>query len=1099
VRERVGADSPQGLLEAAYHGLGYDGTLFDTTSSFQTLGVSDWTEKGEWLSLAKKVGAEKLFFVDNNPVIVFAQSGPNEERLRFQEIWNMARPALLFLASPGDLAVYDLTQGPAQTSESWEQGLAKRRLDRARTIGEVAERLSRYRREQVESGKLFGDISFEEDQRADKALIADLRLVRRALMKHRRLKPKYAHSLIGRSIFIRYLEDRKMLVPEYFEKVARGNRTWQKLLDTRLPGIFADSRLSNRLYLRVLQSKSFTYALFRQLSQDFNGDVFPEDATEEKVVTQEHLNRLRRFLCGTGDPTQPQLFFFAYNFDIIPIELISSIYEEFYAAENVKSEDRGSHYTPPALVEFILSQVLTPEALERSPRILDPACGSGIFLVETFRRIVRYQTHLKSRPLTRNELLDLLRENIAGIDINEEAIRVAAFSLYLAFLNYQEPPDILAQIKAGRLLPNLTYDVGRTATCGNHFDILLATNAFDIASAISPADSHVLERFSQKCADIVVGNPPWGSPGQKKEEKESRMAMNVALRWCEKQTPACAVGDREWSQAFIHRVLSSLKDGGKAGLLVSSGVLFKSHLNSQFFRRQWLSSSTLERVVNFSHVRGVFFKGRTRKSGAQSPFVSVVFRKGISDQSSCSFEYWSAKKTAIVNQTQAVVLGRADMHRLDQNEVLLNDTLWKTYWWGGHRDRALIDALRTEACLKDLVIDGHSLCDDDFGRGFEEKGDKSARKLRKYKYLPTKFFKRYGSINQRDLRPPPKRIRRTGNIDLYDGIRLLVKRGITEKGEKGEEKGVVVARLATEAFCFRHSIYGLRLPPRSEQTGKVLLGILWSSLVRYYYWLTAGSWVWHNQIDQEDLESLPVRMPAAKEQRDYITRIVDRLRAASPGGGLFPGQLDDSAKKRLEGELDEAVFELYELNPAERDQVTEMCKYGLDLFYRDIDSDALKTLDAHRPERNIGVMDDVPSSQNAQAGLEPYLRAFLEAWNRELEPSGEFRWEVIRPKYHIPMLGLIFTTQEKGTPLPEVDGQEMDRWQEMLSCLDSSLTTPLGSRQVYIDGLVRAVSDSDILIIKRNERRLWTRTAAREDVEATLLQAIHLQEARKGG
>ncbi len=1094
MREGVGTDSAQGLLEAAYHGLGYDGTLLDATDSPQGLGANDWINKGEWLSLAKRVGAEKLFFVDDNPVIVFAHSPPNEQRLRFQEIWNMARPPLLFLASPGDLAVYDLTQGPAQTEDCWEQGLPKRRLDRARTIKEVAERLSRYRREQIESGKLFEDISFGEDQRADKALIADLRLVRTLLMKHKGLKAKYAHSLIGRSIFIRYLEDRTILVPEYFKRVARGNKGWQELLDTPLPGVFADSDLAHRLYLRVLQDKSFTYALFRQLAIDFNGDMFPEDATEEKAVTQRHLHMLRDFLCGNVDPNNPQLFFFAYKFDIIPIELISSIYEEFYAAEKMKSEDRASHYTPPALVEFVLSQVLTPESLRESPRILDPACGSGIFLVESFRRIVRYCMQMQSRRLSRDELLDVLQRQIAGIDINEEAVRVAAFSLYLAFLHYQHPPDILAQIRVGKHLPNLKYCIRETTKREQHFDILLAANTFDIGSAIPTRDSHVAERFSQGCANIVVGNPPWGSPGTKVEEQESRKAMDVALEWCEAQKPARSVGDREWSQAFIHRVLSLLKDGGKAGLLVSAGVLFKSHENSQLFRREWLSSATLERVVNFSHVRDVFFKGKIRESGAQSPFISAVFRKGTWDGSSSIFDYWSAKKTAIINQTQAVILGRADLHRLDQATVLQNDTLWKIYWWGGHRDRALIDALQMETPLKDLVIDGHQLSKGDLGRGFE-KGDDPAGELRNYKYLPTKCLTRYGSIDRRDLLSPPEGIRRTGNTALYDGMRLLVKRGITEKGQ---DKGMIIARLVTEPFCFSHSIYGLRLPRYSERTGKILLGILWSSLIRYYYWLTAGSWVWHNAIDQEDVEYLPVRMPKNEEQSERIVRIVDRLRGTCRDGDLFGGHSGEPRTGELERDLDEAIFDLYELDQIERDQVMDMCQCGLDLFYRKTDSDALKTLDKNRPDKRSGLLNDIPSHHDAQKGLEPYLRAFLEVWNNELEPAGEFRWEVVKPDYDTPVLAVLFATQEKTQPLRDVTASEMVRWQEVLSCLDNTLATSFGSRRVYIDGLVRAVSDTDIMIIKRNERRLWTRTAAQEDAEATLLQAIHLQEARRG-
>jgi hypothetical protein len=50
------------------------------------------------------------------------------------------------------------------------------------------------------------------------------------------------------------------------------------------------------------------------------------------------------------------------------------------------------------------------------------------------------------------------------------------------------------------------------------------------------------------------------------------------------------------------------------------------------------------------------------------------------------------------------------------------------------------------------------------------------------------------------------------------------------------------------------------------------------------------------------------------------------------------------------------------------------------------------------------------------------------------------------------------------------------------------------SRRIYIDNMVRVVTDTEIYIIKRDERRLWTRSMAREDAEATLVQAMHLQE-----
>ncbi len=98
---------------------------------------------------------------------------------------------------------------------------------------------------------------------------------------------------------------------------------------------------------------------------------------------------------------------------------------------------------PQPLVEFVTSQVLTADRLANNPTVCDPACGSGgIFLVEAYRRIVRWEMTRRERRLTTAELQELLLTRVAGIDINAEAVRLAAFSLYLAYLSYQSPPDI---------------------------------------------------------------------------------------------------------------------------------------------------------------------------------------------------------------------------------------------------------------------------------------------------------------------------------------------------------------------------------------------------------------------------------------------------------------------------------------------------------------------------------------------------------------------------------------------------------------------------------------------------------------------------------
>ncbi len=410
---------------------------------------SDWLEKGEWLIAAKRAGAEKVFFVNNNPLAVFAECGSAfQEKVRaFNRAWSMARPRLLFLASPGEITVYDLAQKPIDENNKAEWKKLEH-LDVLKDIANAASSLQQFHRDHLESGRVFEDQHFGDlKYRADKALIRDLKTVRHELIRAGLSgnKTKFAHALIGRSIFIRYLEDRGVLTEDYFRNVAGTTAGWTKLLDHPAGRLGIDFSNHKSFFPRVLANKDFTYALFRKLAKDFNGDMFLDVEDEEDVLEQEHLTLLQDLLFGDVG-FQKKLFFSSYQFDIIPLDLISSIYEEFYHSSTKATEKKskarqdGAYYTPAVLVEFVLARVLTESVLKRNPRILDPACGSGIFLVEAFRRIVRYKWHQNRRRPTFEELRDVLKDQIAGIEVNPEAAKIAAFSLYLSMLHYLDPP-----------------------------------------------------------------------------------------------------------------------------------------------------------------------------------------------------------------------------------------------------------------------------------------------------------------------------------------------------------------------------------------------------------------------------------------------------------------------------------------------------------------------------------------------------------------------------------------------------------------------------------------------------------------------------------
>src|SRR5690606_25220022 len=114
--------------------------------------------------------------------------------------------------------------------------------------------------------------------------------------------------------------------------------------------------------------------------------------------------------------------FWAYDFEMIPIETISAIYEHFLKAENPEGKKKtGAFYTPRFLAEITLDIALEGIDTLLDKRFLDPACGSGIFLVGLFNRLAEeWKRQNKTARYDRraSALIAILRDNIAGCDVN---------------------------------------------------------------------------------------------------------------------------------------------------------------------------------------------------------------------------------------------------------------------------------------------------------------------------------------------------------------------------------------------------------------------------------------------------------------------------------------------------------------------------------------------------------------------------------------------------------------------------------------------------------------------------------------------------------
>ena len=144
-------ESPRFLLDEVYRSLGYTSDKLLNAVSLPKTDTEEekaWLDKGDWLSLANKVGAEKVFFVKNDPILVFCvlETGPKDFPALielFRRVWCMARPQYLFIAVQGELQVYRLDHPPARDAGE----LQKRQIESVRNVSEIAEKLYAFRHE----------------------------------------------------------------------------------------------------------------------------------------------------------------------------------------------------------------------------------------------------------------------------------------------------------------------------------------------------------------------------------------------------------------------------------------------------------------------------------------------------------------------------------------------------------------------------------------------------------------------------------------------------------------------------------------------------------------------------------------------------------------------------------------------------------------------------------------------------------------------------------------------------------------------------------------------------------------------------------------
>ncbi|MFP4460001.1 MAG: class I SAM-dependent DNA methyltransferase, partial [Candidatus Zixiibacteriota bacterium] len=325
---------------------------------------------------------------------------------------------------------------------------------------------------------------------------------------------------------------------------------------------------------------------FDKLSKKFNGDAFELSNFEKQLlndIDSQCLLSFSRIFIKNEDKGQYYLWDL-YSFKHLPVELISSIYEIFLKDNG--TDKKGAVYTPNILVDLMLDESLplNQETIENvdplNYKILDPACGSGIFLVKAFKRLVNIWKIKNNTWIIDNNTLNTILTNIYGVDKEGICLELSAFSLNLAVCDFMKPSEI-EKIKFTKLkgIKLIGKDVDNEEKEGFFWSIL---------------NDKIPKDF-----DLVIGNPPF--TGQKKE-------WTISANQIEKLENIKIPNDK-LELLFLQQSFKVCKSKGKVSLLCYAPS-FLYNFGSKPFRKKLFKDYEIYKLFDFTALRKDLFKDK---------------------------------------------------------------------------------------------------------------------------------------------------------------------------------------------------------------------------------------------------------------------------------------------------------------------------------------------------------------------------------------------------------------------------------------------------------------------------------------------------------
>lgn len=683
---------------------------------------------------------------------------------------------------------------------------------------------------------------------------------------------------------------------------------------------------------------------------------------------------------------------------------------------------RGLHYTPVELIHLTLDPVF--EGLAGTARVIDPSCGSGAFLVESFRRLVWRRT--QNKPADRRTVRDVLYNQLYGIDVNPSALGIAAFSLYLAALELDEEP------------------ISRSTDF--RFEKLVNRSLFE-ADAISalPVD------IARGTFDAAVGNPPWTFVSKKTGQFKTLQKASGPPR--PRRSP---------DQEFLAKACELVKEGsGRVGMIMKATPFFSKDSQAIEARNYFLERLSPVALVNLSSLRkeGLF----PDATGPALVFFARCPLQERKDQTLVGSVPW----TPAFRRNGIFQIGPADLHSVSLKRLLRNPALLKAAAFGTTRDMLLMERLRSSFHpLDDFLSEVGIAPLSSRGQGFKVEGPAQFETPKEYRSLKVLRAADYTPFRvNTDVLPSftYRTLHRPRTVSIFRAPLLICPKA---SFAASPHPGRVSAAVSLSDVLYTQSFYGISFARSQTKWAYVLNAILNSSLATFQLVFGGATWgLERPTIEPNDLLSL--RVPDLRRIDPVSLReVLFAERSASR---------NSKDRTRLEA-LDEAVFDLYQLDRDDRVVARDsFAKARAMIFdgrakYEELvsaPSEEDLTLYAKEVVRTINAFLRTSGTRH----LEGYIY-------RELSSESRFGAAGLTAVHFIMAAGA-----PRKEPMVHIgSGTEFAQFAKVLNTLGGDGSPPyLNERRE-----MRIYGPSDVLIVKPAEIRYWTMTLGLSDADLIL-------------